>query len=228
MKKINELTEEEILALNDEDIELMIKLVKAQEGIKLTPRPKEPDYFKIAEPDKVVYSCPLFGDDLVFENIEELNDTVKFILKAASKGQLKYDYNKLGSDYKYMSVELEKPYGADWHSTNSHRVYSIELYNQIVDAATQNKKLKEQYGKELKEYETIIESAKWIETEIMDKVSEVREKFWKLESLCRKFKYDYMPLSNNNESVAMAFLDKAYSLTEEQKSYVISHYVEIK
>lgn len=227
MKKITELTEQEILSLTSEDVELMIKLRKAEEGIRLIPKPKSPDYFEIKPPDKVVYSCTLFGDALVFEDIEELNKVLDVIKNTASKHRLEYDWEKLGSDYKRAVSELKQPYSGEWHTTTSSHVYSVELYSEISDQASQNKKMKDQYEKELKEYEAVINGAKWIEDEINDKVLEVREKYWKLESFCRKFKYDYMPLSSGNETIAMNFMDKAYSLTDEQKEYVLSHYVDI-
>ncbi len=227
MKKINELSEKEILDLTTEDVELMIKLKKAEEGIKLLPKPKEPTYFNIKAPDVVVYSCALFGDDLVFEDIEELNKVLNVIKNAVSKYSLNYDWNKLGGDFKYARRDFKRPYNGEWHTTTSNQVYSVELYNEIVDLAAQNKKLKEQYEKEIKEYESAINDAKWIEDEINGKVLEVKEKYWKLESYCRKFKYDYLPLSNENESVAMNFMDKAYSLTDEQKEYVLANYSNI-
>lgn len=228
MKKINELTEQEILSLTTEDVELMIKLRKAEEGIKLIPRPKEPSYFEIKPPDLVMYSCTLFEDSLVFEDIEELNKVLNVIKETKSKYRLEYNWNKLGSDYKFATKELKQSYGAEWHSTNSTQTYSVELYNEIVDMASQNKKMKEQYEKELKEYEDVISNAKWIEDEINERVLEAREKYWKLESFCRKFRFDYIPLANQDEAVAMNFMDKAYSLTEEQKEYVLANYKEIE
>ena len=224
MKSISELTEQEILALTTEDVELLIKFKKVQEGIKLIPKPKTPSYFEITPPDKVVYSCTLFGDGLVFEDIEELNNVINVIKGTASKFRLEYDWNKLGGDFKYAKKELKQPYSGEWHSTTSSQVYSVELYNAISDLASQNKKIKTQYEEELKEYEEAVENAKWIEDEINNAVFAVKEKYWKLESFCRKFKFDYMPLSVENESIAMAFMDKAYSLTEEQKEYVLSNY----
>ncbi len=85
MKRINELTEQEILNLTTKDVELMIKLKKAEEGVKLFPKPKEPSYFEIKPPDMVLYSCVLFGDALVFENIEEANTVINAIKVASSK-----------------------------------------------------------------------------------------------------------------------------------------------
>jgi len=224
MKKINELSEQEILNLTTEDVELMIKLRKAEEGIKLVAKPRLPDYFEIKPPDLIVYSFTLFGDELVFENIEDLNKVINVIKNASSKKRVDYDWNKLGSDYKYAESELKKPYNGDWHTTKSEHVYSLELYNEISDLAAQNKKLKDQYEKELKEYEASLSEVKWIEDDINEKVSEVKDKYWELESFCRKFKYDYMPLSSDNENIAMNFMDKAYSLTDEQKDYVLANY----
>ena len=37
-------------------------------------------------------------------------------------------------------------------------------------------------------------------------------------------KFDYMPLAENNEEVAMKFLRKAYSLTTEEAEYVTENY----
>ena len=120
MKKITELSEKEILDLTIEDVELMIKLKKAEEGIKLLPKPKEPIYFDIKAPDVVVYSCILFGDNLVFEDIEELNKVINVIKNTASKYRLEYNWNKLSSDFKYATKEL-KPRCLG--SKNSHCVY---------------------------------------------------------------------------------------------------------
>lgn len=227
MKKINELTELEVLALTTEDVELMIRLKKAEEGIKLLPRPKEPTYFDIKAPDKVTYSCTLFGDGLVFEDIEELNKVLNAIKETTSKFKLDYNWNKLGSDFKYATKELKQPYNGEWHTATSQQVYSVELYNEIVDLASQNKKMKEQFEKELKEFESAINDSKWIEDEVNNIVLDVKEKYWKLESFCRKFRYDYMPLASENKTIAMNFMDKAYSLTDEQKEYVLEHYKEV-
>lgn len=229
MKKITELTEQEIKSLTDSDVELMIKLKKAEEGIKLVPRPKQPSYFDISEPDKTVYVCDLFGDDLCFENMDELTKLINLISNSETKCSVTYDYNKAGSEYSYITSKMKtRTYSyKEWSNTSSKRVYSIEKYNSIVDMIAQNKKMKEQYEKELKEYEAIINDAKWIEDEINGKVLEVKEKYWKLENYCRKFKQDYLPLASDNEEIAMKFMDKAYSLTDEQKEYILANYKNI-
>lgn len=36
-------------------------------------------------------------------------------------------------------------------------------------------------------------------------------------------KSDYLPLAEGNVDIAIKFLDKAYSLTESDKDYILSH-----
>jgi len=226
MKTLKEMTEQEVLSLTDEEVALRIKLKKAEEGIKLVPRPTKPSYFEIAEADKTVYTCELFGDDVCFESIEELNKLIELLVNSETKCSVTYDYNKAGSEYSYITSKMKtKGYSyKEWTATSSKRVYSLEMYNKLVDMIAQNKKMKEQYEKELKEYENAINDAKWIEDEINDIVRAVRDKYWKLEEYCRKFKIDYLPLSDNSEEVAMKFMDKAYSLTTEQQAYILGNY----
>lgn len=230
MKNVKELTEQEILALTDGEITLRIKLKKAEEGVKLVPKPQDPSYFEIEEPDKTVYSCDMFGDDLCFENIEELTKLIQVVSGSDTKCSVTYDYNKAGSEYTYISSKLKtRGYSSrDWSSTSSKRVYSIERYNALVDMIASNKKMKEQYEKELKEYEAIISEAKWIEDEINGRVREVRDKYWKLNEYCRKFRFDYLPIADGNKDVAMKFMDKAYSLTSEQQEYILANYADLK
>ena len=47
MKKINEMTEQEILALSEVDVQNMIKFRMMEEGIKIVDKPKEPELFEI-------------------------------------------------------------------------------------------------------------------------------------------------------------------------------------
>jgi len=230
MKKINELTELEVYALTDEQIETMVKLAKAEAGVKFIPNPRQPDYLKEEEKDLVVYGCEIFEDRLVFKSIEELNEVLALIRKSITKGCLQYDWNKLGNEYKWFESGLKKKYSysGDPLEVSSSSCFSVETYTKTSDVARHNKKLKESYEKELEEYEASLQDCKGIEDEIKDRVQEVKDKFWSLQNLARKFRYDYLPIAENNETVAMGFLDKAYSLTDEQKDYVINNYKDTK
>ena len=59
MKNISEMTEQEIIALSDEDVQKMIKLRMMEEGIKLLDKPKVPELFEIEPADTQYFSIPL-------------------------------------------------------------------------------------------------------------------------------------------------------------------------
>ena len=63
-----------------------------------------------------------------------------------------------------------------------------------------------------------------IVAEIRERVSEVKDKYMRLNTLTRRFAVDYYPLSDNNEEMAIKFMVKAYSLNEEEKTYVLANY----
>ena len=78
--------------------------------------------------------------------------------------------------------------------------------------------------KALKEYQKSIDDSKWIEKEIKDKIYEVQNKYEQLEAYYRLFKNEYLPLADNDTSIAIKFMNKAYSLNDEQKEYIFKEY----
>lgn len=60
MKGITEMTEQEILALTEEDVQKMIKLRMMEEGIKIMDKPKIPELFEIEPADIQYFSIPLW------------------------------------------------------------------------------------------------------------------------------------------------------------------------
>lgn len=225
MKKITELTELEILALTNEEVQLIIKLRKAEEGVILLQKPTVPDYFPIKEPDMTVYACPLFRESLTFENIEEMNRVIALIRASDSKFCLGYDYNKTSADAKFASKDIKGDYSSEkWDNVTSKRVYSLGLYAEVCDFIAQNKVMKDAYELAYKEYESVINDSMWIEDEVNDAVNAIRAKYDRLNYLCYMFKTEYLPLSSDSESVAMKFMDKAYHLTDEQSAYVLENY----
>ena len=226
MKKINEMTEQEIIALSDEDVKKMIKFRMMEEGIKLLDKPKVPELFEIEPADTQYFSIPIL-DGFAFLNIEEATKVAETLKNAKSLRKIDFDWSELRSDYKYLKKsERYRFSGNSDFDIISGWAYSIELYNKISDFAAQNKAMKEQAENDLKEYEKqLSESAELIQ-EITGRVCEVRNKYDRLETLSRKFATDYYPLSDNNEDMAIKFMAKAYSLTDEEKDYILDNYQE--
>lgn len=224
MKKINEMTEQEILALSERDIQNMIKFRMMEEGIKILDKPKTPELFEIEPADEKVYIIPIL-DGYAFMDFSEAQKVAEALQKAMSFRKVEYDWDKLGSYYKYLVKKDKYTYNApDDFGVNEIYVYSSELYASIVDFAAQNKAMVKQAEIDEKAYNDAFSAASEIILEVRNRVSEVKEKAARLERLTRKFATDYYPLSDNNEEVAIKFMAKAYSLTEDEEKYILENY----
>ena len=219
MKRIDELTEQEILALTSEDIALMIKLAKAEAGIKFITYPVEPEYDKVSDPTITTYSSDLLGDRISFTNVDELNALIKTIKSFKTLVSVDYNWN-YGSENRYIS----KPTNITELNTTTRVVYSNEQYNNLKELIINNKKLKEDYEVALKEYKTNEEYSVDIVNTIKDKVGEVTNKYQRFEELYNLFVNTYLPLANDDYSIAKKFLNNAYHLSIEQEDYIANKY----
>lgn len=223
MKQFNELTEKEINNLTQEEIDMYVKLIKAENGIKIIQKPLVPDYFKVKEPDITVYYTEKFGKQLVFEDLKEAEKLVQTLTSFETVSQSDYNYD-LGSENHYLKPAFESNYGRRWDDIQSMKVYSKELWNEVHELVKQNSILKKKYESEKSEYNKSLDDSLEFTTQITDKVTEIKTKFHKMNDYAYKMKHDYMLLSDNNEKIAINFLNKAFYLTEEEKEYVLSNY----
>ena len=219
MKNINELTELEINNLTDNDVELIIKYKKAEEGIKFISEPKCPDFIKIPEKDLMVYQIKVLGNNLVFSDIEDITKLKELISK--SKGVFRVEY---GVSSTYYATNKLFPYSEEWDEISTQNVYSKEIYDKVKENFSLNEKMKKEYEDSLKEYKEANEYSKEIEKEIWERVYEVRNKFIKLENYSSIFVKDYFLLADKNIDMAMKFMNKAYSLSYEEEKYILLNY----
>ena len=227
MKKINEMTEQEILALSETDIQNMIKFRMMEEGIKVIDKPKKPELFEIEPADQKVYVIPVL-DGYAFTDFAEAQKVADALREAKSFRKVDYDWNKLGSNFKYLEKKDRYTYNNEGDfSISEISVYSSKLYANIVDFAAQNKAMEKQVEKDMAEYDNAYAAASDITLEIRSRISEVREKHERVERLMHSFANDYYPLSGNNEEMAMKFMSKAFTLTDDEEKYILEHYKDI-
>lgn len=227
MKKISEMTEQEILALSETDIQNMIKFRMMEEGIKVIDKPKKPELFEIEPADQKVYVIPVL-DGYAFTDFAEAQKVADALREAKSFRKVDYDWNKLGSNFKYLEKKDRYTYNNEGDfSISEISVYSSKLYANIVDFAAQNKAMQKQVEKDMAEYDNAYAAASDITLEIRSRISEVREKHERLERLTHSFANDYYPLSGNNEQMAMKFMSKAFTLTDDEEKYILEHYKDI-
>ena len=227
MKNINEMTEQEILALSEKDIQNMIKFRMMEEGIKIIDKPKKPELYEIEPADQKAYTIPILNG-YAFMDFAEAQKVSEALKNVKSFRKVEYDWNKLGSDYKYLNKKDRYTYGyPEDFGVNENYVYSNELYANIVDFAAQNKAMMQQVEEDEKAYNDAYAAASDITLEIRNKITEVREKAERVKRLTLKFANDYYPLSDNNEDVAIKFMSKAFSLNEDEKKHILANYKEL-
>lgn len=226
MKEFSLLTNEEIYDLTPEAIDTYKKLVLAENGVKFPENPIKPQECS-EKPDKMVYTIDGLSDKwngLCFETIEDARDFVAFIIKAKGIGFKTSKYDVDSSTY-YFETGLPRDWNGNIPSLNigSESVFSKEKYKEVENGIKKYRTEKAAYECALKEFEKAIQKAKELTESIDKKISEVREDINHKEYLTHKLKSDYLPLAEGNVDIAIKFLDKAYSLTESDKDYILSH-----
>lgn len=226
MKEFSKLTNEEVYNLTPSDISMYKKLALAQEGVKFPVEPKRPENEKV-EPDVMVYTIDGISEKwngLCFESIEDARDFVILIKK--SKGIC---YKRNDSSFDYSTIYLQRGLPLDWQgkepslNISSEIVFSKEKFENAKSSIKEYNKAIEGYNKELEKYKKALDEANKVTNFIDEKVEEVVNDFNRKNRLTRLFVYDYLPVAENNESIAMKFLDKAYTVSEDDKKYILEH-----
>ena len=226
MKDFKELTNEEIYNLTPADIDLYKKLALAQAGVKFPVEPMKPENEKV-EPDLIVFTIDGISEKwngLCFESIEDARDFALFLKKA--KGIC---YQRNDGSFDYSTKYLQTGLPLDWHgkepslNISSETIFSKEKFESEKNRIKGYNKAMESYNKALDKYKKALDEANKVTNFIDEKVEEVVDDFNHKIHLTRLFVYDYMPVAENNESIAMAFLEKAYSVSEDDKKYILDH-----
>jgi hypothetical protein len=215
MKRMNELSEQEILALTDEQIDTMIKYRMAEEGIKILSKPDQPNYTIIPPKDNTLYKTK--GFTFVFVTLSTAQmfaDLVKdykseLHIKDWDKEYLK-KYNPDNYDFKELGT------------VQSEEIYSKELSIKIKDDISYNEKLKKEYDALMDEYKQADSDKKDVYREVWEKYYEVLNKYTNFNSMLHQYKA-YLVLAEDNADIAMNFLKKAYTIDEETEQYITNN-----
>lgn len=221
MKDWKLLTDEELAALTDKEVEFYKKLLYAENGIKMLVKPNEPESLK--EPcDMTVYYVEGVGDKMIFASLEEAKEFVTFIKEHRSIGHLCHQSNT-GYNRYYFELGL-KDEGYSWspnpYSIQSKEAYSKEKYLEMQCQLVAYESMKQQYDKDLAEYEKVNNRAIEVTAEFLNTLNTARNTIERRKRLTDKFYNDYMPLAENNYHVAMGFMKKAYDISDDDEMYI--------
>lgn len=224
MKDWKLLTDEELAALTDKEVEFYKKLLYAENGIKMVEKPNEPEQLKEPFDLRVYYIKGMndyYGGRMVFAKLEEAQEVADLLKKCKSLGHTESESNT-GYDNKYFEVGLkegvydrESPY-----TILTKDVYSKEKFLEMQSQMVAYENMRKQYDKDKSEYEKIKTKAIEVTKEFFDKLTKARNRVARRKNLTSKFYDDYMPLAENVYHVAMGFMKKAYDISEDDEAYI--------
>lgn len=214
MKKINEMTELEILALTDDQIEKIVKYRKAEEGVVLMEKPIEPSYEEEPNKDITLYTSSWLSW-IHFESssiVQELNSTFEKLIDSAY-------YSRYSGDPKKVSslTSWEKDSASIQLKTDTY--YSASILEIAWQIKKRNDEKRVNYERLQKDYDWYIENAQWIIDEVWNKVFETRRKYQRLANLQNSYS-EYKILADGNEEIAMNFLKKAHAITSDEEALI--------
>jgi hypothetical protein len=208
MKKIEELTEREIIDLKDDEINKMVRLLCAENGIKIISAPEEPEYEKIPEEDLVAYRIDRFN--YIFLDKEEAEQVCVLLSKLQSFKDYSYFCN-----CKFLVEQDATPF----FSVQKIKVYSSHTQKVVLPLIERNDKIQEDYNKEIEEYNSEKKKMDMISSQIWNRVNNVRDEYANMERLWNIYKDEYLSLTED-ESMAMEFLKKAYMVNPKTKNFI--------
>lgn len=212
MKKFEQMNDTELVALTEEEIADIIKLKKAENGVKILVRPIAPKLKETPEQDIIVYTVA--GKSfLEKEPAEEICE----VLNKHSHKMVSVDYNwKLGSDKKYI-----KPMSYNnLENVSVEKVYSENKYKEIQDTLDSNNVLEVAYKKLLDEYNSEEEKAKDIVNNVYEEIQKAKDRISHFVELKDRI-VDYIKLANGDRDIAWNFFDKAYQVEVSVKNMIM-------
>lgn len=203
MTRFEDLSNEEILALEEREIERYIDLECAVEGVGLMPKPP-------VKPTKAETTKDLtlfYVGGLYLKDADEARE-LQGVLNELSIWDTKY----VGGQY-YDKIGYKKK---EKFTVSEDLYYSQEQYDKCEGDIDQYNKEVEEYNKLDREYRDLQSKRRDIAKEIYNKVEALRQKETEKIRMLEKFNY-YLELAENDPKIAYKFLASAYPGVEEYK-----------
>jgi len=204
LKTIDQMNHEEIIALTQEDIDRLVRLECAENGVQLPGEaplaPVEPR----ADCDLQVYKV----GDLVFFDQEAAVAVSAVIAKHADKlAKVDYDWRRGRDNYKYAAPASEA--AADMATAVSiMKVMTRESYLTMSSQIDRHMKALEEYKVLLTDHEAAVEKSDEIRERIMSVVDGAFRRQRELDDMRRRYD-EYLRLAEGDVSIARRFFDKA-------------------
>lgn len=196
MRQIDSYTESQLVALTDAELERVIAVQCAVEGVAMLPeKPIAPEPF-VVKPDVEVFEvCGVSYMNKA--DADEVADLVNSKQRAA-----------FGYDRQYRQFFKEPTYDGE-HMVSRKGYCSSALLDQHSVEIAKAAEAKKAYDAASKEYNSVADVRESIAGRIMEKVYEARERARQRDDFRARFK-QYIELADGNTAMALQFFEKAY------------------
>ncbi len=210
MKTIDKMTDQEIYDLTDEQVEKLIVIRCAEEGVRFMDEP----------PVMKTYGYKSISPSHFFYYLEGLNiavldqdDAIKIakFLSGFDLYRTRYDFT-VSNEKLYSKLDIINIKHTPMFDTKDE-----ETYKSIKD---KNDKIEEEYKDQVDKYKENTKKMSEIRAEIWSKVIDVRRKIDHMNHLKVLFVKEYLPLVDHDTDKAMIFFKKAYDVDDDTERYI--------
>lgn len=229
MKRLKELSIYELAGMVDEEFKELVELEKAEQGIPLRlPDKPVAEELPLITPVGKAYKVNIDGFYLTLRSKEDVEKVINFLI----------EINPIFLNDVYIEGVGYRQYNS---SKNIDRVTIetklIDIFDQgdidsYIKALYNFDEKGRSYQDRMKTYEGLVNTCREFENDLWDKKRSAESFVHDLDRKTTSFAKQYIPLcdgvpDDKKEGVAMAFFEKAYDLTDQEREYILSNYKQL-
>jgi len=201
MKKITEMYDDEIAALTEEQLDMLIKVECMEQGVPLEPSVPDQTFFELPKTNS---AYQVKGTEFWLEDRGDAARLAKLLSEMASKLRVKkYDW-RTGYDVEWLeNYETEI-------RIDEHLFYDKMQVQDKEQFLVKRKALKEEYEKDKKKYDESRDKVRKVSDSIYSVFYSARKDQDKKNRLKKTFD-EYVQMSGGDRQKARMFFDKAYA-----------------
>lgn len=205
------MSDKEIYNLTDEEVDRLVRIRYAEEGIKFL---EEPPILKLAKNKSLSFEKYAYVLDNLGIAVMNQDDAIK-----VSNFLSNFDIYKTGYDFTLSQDVIDKK--IEIYNIKHIPVFDTKGLEDYKAIEAANRKIREKHEKEVKEYKGNLRAMQNIYNEIWGKVNEVRARLDEWNRLKKIFVNEYLPLVDGDTDKAMIFFKKAYGDNEDMVRYIM-------
>lgn len=215
-RTIEGLTDKELAALSEEDIDTIVRHQLMEKGIALPFPPAAPTYVEVAAPSHGYYYCEGLFPTIYFDSGEAFKKVIELLKTLGVKGR-----KKEFGDPSPIVIDTIRPDMNIYRSKYAliqEDAYTLEEVKTYSAAIKENHRLKKAFEQEEELYKEALSSASRVRNQIMEPILEAHARIREAEIAVTKFQ-EYMDLSEGNFETAWHF----YRLANRPEQHVEDH-----